>query len=179
MEPKDYGKALFEKKVLLAQSVKDCRNMYDYNEKFDICLAAAFEDSETDGSHFPLYDKIGGLVENLGKRLFIPNREIDLQWSVEKIYDIVQEIIIPSVELVIADVAIESTAGGMMLGRAYQTNTPVIFFYEKEKANLEATIFRSEVFSLIEYKTEEELLERLENSIKEYYKLIGDRNFKI
>ena len=148
--------------------IESYKDIYGYRKVFDICLATPFEPEETDGSRYGFYEKTSEKIGKLGKKIFVPHKEIDLNWPPAKIYDIIQEIIIPHSELVLCEIS-ASLAAGMMGGRAYQCKKPVIHFYRKG-AFLENIIFRLDVFDLIEYTQEKEALEKIKLSVEKFYK---------
>ena len=114
-------------------SIECIRRTWDYHERFEICLAAAFELFEASKKIFSLYDRISSELRNMGKKVFVPHKHINPDWSGPEIYDIVSEIIIPSSELVLADMGNESTAAGMMAAMAWQKAVPFMCFYRRGK----------------------------------------------
>jgi hypothetical protein len=152
------------------QKTAEYRTMYDYQKRFDLTLATAFELEERGNTRFDFYDRIGKAVNELGRTIFLPHREISLDWPPEKIHDIATEIVVPTSDLVIAYAGIPSSAGGVMVGAAYQNNVPVIYFYEKgREGNLSDICFRADVWALIEFETDEEAISRLREQIKYYF----------
>jgi len=166
--------------------VEGLRDIYDYREKFDVFLACTFESCERGNEKFDFYDKIGKVVESVGKKPYLPHKEIDLNWPAEKIYDIPNQIVIPSSDIVIGYLGVQSYAAGIMIGSAFNYRIPVSYLYEKE-SGLDAlkyqrtdlftgetqTVdpgFRGNIYDLIEFENEEEALEKLKLSLEVFYK---------
>jgi hypothetical protein len=142
--------------------------------KYQVCLATPFEDFEADVSRYPLYESIGKLMEQKGKKTFIPHRDIMDDWPDRKVYTEVNEVIIPSTELVIGDIGmrddgIGSTAVGMMITTALQHRIPLIFFYKQGRKIKDKELNLFYETPEIEYQTDKELLKRLETKVKEFF----------
>lgn len=176
----------------LTDKVEGLRNIYDYREKFDIVLACAFEPEERGNEKFDFYEKIGEVIKSLGKRPYLPHKEIDLNWPDGKIYDIPNSIVIPCSDIIVAYLGLQSLATGVMIGSAFNNKIPVSYLYEKE-VGLNALKYRSEefilteegvqqiktkiidpgwrgdIYDLIEFKNEEEALEKIKLSLKAFY----------
>lgn len=148
------------------------KEMYGIRNRFDIVLAVAFEPEEKGDIRFVFYDALGERIRRLGKTIYLPHREIDLGWPCEKIYDIVNEIVIPTSDLVLCYAGLPSTATGIMAGSAIKHRVPVIYFYERGRENNfdSNKLFRADVQDLIEFDNDEEALEKIEASVRAFYK---------
>lgn len=116
---------------LETKTIEELRDQFDYRKRFDVVLACAFEPEEKGNTKFELYNKIGKVVEGVGKRPFLPHTEINLEGAPRDIYTIINQIVIPTSDVVLCYLGLESTAGGIMLGSAIQNRIPIIFLYEK------------------------------------------------
>lgn len=172
------------------EEIEGLRDIFDFREQYDVVLACAFEPEEIDKKKikdaFNFYDSIGKIVEKISKRPYLPHREIDLNWTCGKIYSIPNNIVIPTSDIVLGYLGINSPAVGIMLGSAQTYGVPITYLYEdynyldrlKVKiTNLstgEESIkdegFKGEVYDLIEFKDEEELFSKLELSLRKFYK---------
>lgn len=170
------------------------RDMLDYHASFDVVLACPFEEVEIPDDNlriktFDFYDSIGDMVKKLGKRPYLPHREIDLNWEPRKIFRLVNEIVIPTCDIVLTDVHIPSHAAGIMMGSAVVCRIPMIYFYDEyadletlkvsviEISSLEAKSYikdwgfdsNTQVVDLIESRDNGEKLSKLEASLKKFY----------
>jgi hypothetical protein len=172
------------------------RDIYGFREGFDVALAAAFEPDVEPGcrERFGFYDEVGRVVERLGKRPFLPHRHVDLEWSPEKIVGIVNGIVIPTSDIVVAYLGVNSGAGGIMIGRAFQARVPVSYLYERSvglddlrcgiigvdpltgqsRVRISESGFKGDVYDLIEFEGDEEGLQKLELSLKRFYERAGN-----
>ncbi len=172
------------------QEIEGLRDIYGYHERYELVLAAAFEPDIDKGceKRFDFYDSLGEAASRLGKRMFLPHRHIDLEWPPEKILGIMA-IVIPSADLVVSYLGINSTTVGIMNGEANHSGIPISYIYEKEEdlGNLEVTMagmdtggrmktkiinpgFRGEVFDLIEFGDDDrEGIRKLEHSLRRFY----------
>lgn len=123
------------------------RDIFGYRENHDVVLACAFEECERGNERFDLYDRIGKVVEGLGKRPFLPHREIGLDWVPGKVYSIPNSIVIPTSDVVLAYLGLPSTAAGIMLGSAVQNGIPIIYLFENER-DFESLKVRMDTISL-------------------------------
>ncbi|MEK6873058.1 MAG: hypothetical protein AABW90_03540 [Nanoarchaeota archaeon] len=112
--------------------VRGLRDIYGYHDRFDVVLACAFESEEKGNEKFSFYDKIGGVIESIGKKPYIPHKEIDIKWPCEKIYDIPNKIVIPCSDIVIGYLEPQSLATGIMIGSALEHKISVSYLYEKK-----------------------------------------------
>ncbi|MEN9626265.1 MAG: hypothetical protein RL557_593 [archaeon] len=170
------------------------RDFFGFYKSFDVALACPFEDVEIPDDNlrrktFDFYDSIGNMVKKLGKRPYLPHREIDLNWEPRKIFRLVNEIVIPMCDIVLTDVHIPSHAAGIMMGSAVISRIPLIYFYDEyadletlkvnvtEISSLEAKSYikdwgfdsNTSVVDLIESQDNGEKLSRLEISLKKFY----------
>lgn len=144
-------------------------------EKYDVVLACAFEPEEIFYSHRDLidvlifYDNIGEIIQKIGKRPYLPHKEIDLGWDPSQMFSIPNEIVIPSADLVIGYLGINSTAAGIMIGSAQMFGIPLIYL-DHDNSNLEKDIgFKGLDYNLIEFSSEDDLLSKLELSLRKFY----------
>ena len=114
-------------------SVDRQRVVWKYYNEYDVALIGAFGPEERSEEALPLYEKIDELVTELGGNMFMPHRDIDEEWTHEKTYRIVNEIVIPTAEVCVAYVGIPSFAGGIMLQRARSESRPIIYLHEKDR----------------------------------------------
>lgn len=112
--------------------IRGLRDIYGYHDRFDVVLACAFELEEKGNEKFGFYDKMGGVTQSIGKKPYLPHKEIDLNWPPEKIYDITNKIVIPCSDIVIGYLGLQSLATGIMIGSAFKHKIPVSYFYEKK-----------------------------------------------
>ena len=108
------------------------RDIFGFTEEFDVVLSCAFEPEENGDTRFDLYNQIGDVVRSVGKRPYIPHREIDLKWPPEKVYSIPNSIVIPTSDVVLCYLGLSSTAAGIMLGSAIRNRIPIIYLIEKQ-----------------------------------------------
>ena len=162
------------------------RDILDYRDEFDVVLACAFEPEEKGPEKFNFYDKIGEAIEKIGKRPYLPHKEIDLNWPPEKIYDIPNSIVIPCSDIVIGYLGLQSNAAGIMIGSAFKNKIPVSYLYEKEigldslkfeltnlttgKTEIKDLGWKGEIYDLIEFEDENEALEKLRLSLEAFYR---------
>lgn len=118
---------------LYTETTKGLRDIFGFRDTFDIFLSCPFESSEKGNTKFAFYDKIGEVVRRIGKRPYLPHREINLQWPCEKIYTIPNSIVIPTSDVVLCYLGLPSTAAGIMLGSAVNNRIPIIYLFEKEE----------------------------------------------
>ncbi len=82
------------------------RDIVGYWNEFDVVLSAPFRDRTRDTSmfedRFPFYERIGAVVSDLGKSVFLPHRDLDCSQPIERQYAQLYDIIIPSSKLEIA-----------------------------------------------------------------------------
>lgn len=169
--------------------IKGLRDIFDYRENFDVFLSCCFDKSEKGEEKFELYDRIGEVVKNLGKRIFLPHREIRLDWVSGKVFSIPNSIIIPTSDLVLCYLGLESTDTGIMLASASINKIPIIYLFENDKdfdklkAGLSIISLQNEVvdrgiFNTRDYTDKLEYesvninngnLTNLENCIKRFY----------
>ena len=109
------------------------RDIFGFRETFDIVLACAFEPEEKGNTKYELYEAIGEVIRKIGKKPYLPHREIDLQWPCEKIYTIPNKIVIPTSDLVLCYLGISSLAAGIMMGSAINHSIPIIYLFEKQE----------------------------------------------
>lgn len=169
--------------------IEGLRDIYDFRKCYDVVLACAFEPEEIGRDKikkvFSFYDSIGEIVEKIDKRPYLPHKEIDLSWPCEKIYSIPNSIVIPTSDIVLGYLGINSLAAGIMLGSAQLCEIPITYLYEdynnldRLKVNItnlstgeesiKDFVFKKEVYDLIEFKNEEECFSKLELSLKKFY----------
>ncbi len=111
------------------------RDEHEYDRRFDIVLAAAFEECEKGNEKFELYEKIAAVARRADRAIFLPHKEIEKDWKPEKVYAVTNEIVIPTSDLMIAYLGLQSTAAGIMMQRAAFNGVPIIAFCESR--NLE------------------------------------------
>lgn len=172
-------------------SKKELIKNYDFRKRYDVVLACAFEPCEIFQSRrelmevFEFYEKIGGVIEKIDKRPYLPHKEINLEWDPEMIYSVPNDIVIPNADIVIGYLGINSTAAGIMLASAQIRRIPISYLYHdyndieklkvgtydlfSKKFSEEDMGFKNEVYDLIESKEEKELLEILELSLRKFY----------
>lgn len=166
--------------------VRGLRDIYGYYENFDVVLACAFEPEEKGNEKFDFYDKIGEVIEGIEKKLYMPHKEIDLNWPCEKIYDIPNEIVIPCSDIVVAYLGLQSHATGIMTGSAFDNKIPVSYLYEKKvgldslkcqltnlstgRTQIVDPGWKGEIYDLIEFENEDEALSKLKLSLDAFYR---------
>jgi hypothetical protein len=152
-------------------STEGYRLIYGYNSQFDVVIAGAFEECERGPEVFELYDAIGEVVRSIGKRPFLPNRDIDLGWMNEQIYDIPNEIVIPTSDIVLCYAGLPSSAAGMMAGSAIFNKIPLVYFFDNARGkNLDSPkLFAGRILDLIEFKDNDECCGKLEAFLKQFY----------
>lgn len=115
------------------KTTKGLKDIFGFRDEFDVVLACAFEPEEKGYAKFELYDRIGNLLRKIGKRPYLPHREIDLQWPCEKVYSIPNSIVIPTSDVVLCYLGLPSIARGIMVGSAIQNRIPIIYLFEEQK----------------------------------------------
>ena len=166
--------------------VRGLREIYGYHNKFNIVLACAFEPEEKGNEKFDFYNKIGEVIDSIGKKPYLPHKEIDINWPPEKIYDIPNSIIIPCSDIVIGYLGLQSLATGIMIGSAFEHKIPVSYFYEKKvgldslkcqltdlstgKTKIVDPGWKGEIYDLIDFENEDEALSKLKLSLEAFYK---------
>ena len=150
---------------------KFLREQYNYTKVFGVGLLADFEGPQAE-SRFDFYNKIGTAIKSLEKRLFLPHVEVPEDWGPKKVYDIVNEIVVPSLDLALFYGGLASADTGMMLQRATREGIPVICFYEKERADQVATLTRdlTTCVDTIIFEDETRGIERLKEAVAKFYK---------
>jgi len=173
------------------RGIKYLNKCYDFRKNYDVVLACAFFPSEIFYFKKDLkevhefYDKIGQLIRNIGKRPYLPHKEIDLEWETEKVDSVINNIIIPNSDIVIGYLGIDSNLVQTMLYSAQRNRVQIIYLYNdseslerlkneldslyKEKSLEKYIEFKKGVFELIESKDEKELLSKLELSLNRFY----------
>ncbi len=166
------------------------RDIFDFSERYDVVLACAFEPEEigkvSQRGIFNFYDSIGEVIKKIGKRPYLPHKDIDLKWPNEKIYSIPNSIVIPTSDIVLGYLGINSLAAGIMLGSALTNSIPISYIYSDYEdlqrfkvriidlpsgvERVEDFGFKREVYDLIEFKDRDECFSKLEASLKKFYK---------
>ncbi len=109
------------------------RDIFGFREKYDVVLACAFEPEEKGHTKFKLYDRIGEIIEKIGKKPYLPHQELSLEWSQEKIYSIPNSIVIPTSDILLAYIGLNSSAAGVMIGSAINNKIPIVYLYEEKE----------------------------------------------
>jgi len=174
------------------EEIPGVRDILDYRKSFDVFLACDFE-SQNGKQRIPFYERIGEIIFGLGKRPFLPHREIDLKEDPGKLVSIIQGIVIPSSDIVLAYLGGEPMSTGMMMGWASAKGIPLSYLYHENSQALEGlkvglvsidTKKRKtktrvvdmgfhrgvEVYDLIEFGSDNEALIKIESSLKAFYK---------
>ncbi len=160
-----------------SRRVEYLRREYNYNNVFDVVLAAPFEPEVENGceSKFSFYDEIGDAVRKLGKRIFMPHRELLLSWSVYKIYNVANEIVIPSSDIMLCYMGIESTAAEMMVAKAQLTGIPVVYFFEKYLNRKVPVLANGDEplgkVSIIKFDSDKDGIDKLVENLNRFYEI--------
>ena len=140
-------------------------------ERYEIVLAAPFEDCETDGHKFPFYEKLEHSLSMFEKRLFLPHKQLA---RLDNPFPVAEEAIRGS-ELVLIDTGIHSDAAGMMLQTAIDYSKPIISFRDlfdpydgKSDRILEGALNRVRA-KRIGYRRDEDGLGMIVGAIREFY----------
>ncbi len=150
--------------------VSHYRHMYGYFKEFDITLAAAFEPEEKGASKFPFYNDIGRVVESFGKTIFLPHKEIDLDWEPRKIYDVANRIVIPSSDLVLCYSGLPSTAAGIMIEHAYHIGKTLVLLHDKNEGIREAATM-VDFRGIIRFEDERQAIDMLKFYLERFYRI--------
>jgi len=172
------------------EEIRGLRDILDYRKQFDIYLACDFE-TDMGKSRIPFYEDIGKIMERLGKRTFLPHKELDLNEDPGRLVSIALGIVLPSTDIVLAYLGGESGSTGIVIGRALASNIPVSYLYEENGVGLESLKyglvsvdletgrtktrvidpgFRGEVYDLIEFKDDKEALKKIDASMRAFYR---------
>ena len=146
------------------------RRDYDYEKVFDVGLLAEFEGHVAEPK-FAFYDKIGEAIESLRKRVFLPHREVQPGWGPRQVYSIVNEIVVPSLDLALFYGGLAGADAGMMVQKATREGVPVICFYELEQRDQAATLTRplTTCVDTIIFENEARGIERLRSAVAKFY----------
>ncbi len=131
--------------------------------KYDFALLAAFEPCERGDSKYAFYNDIGALVERLGKRIFLPHRDMDLALDGTMMCAVAKEAIIHS-DLALCYTGLESTAAGIMLRYAQEVAIPIVIFREKNVP----PYYDCQGDAVIAFATQQQALEKIELFLKNY-----------
>lgn len=172
------------------EATEGLRDILDFRGQFDVFLACAFEECERGQTKFELYDRIGEVVRKIGKRPFLPHREIGLEWSGDVICPITKGIVIPTSDVVLCYLGLPSSAAGVFLARAVKTKAPFIYLFENPrdfeglKVRIDEGVLGSgtwdigfkdyrEIFKPLEFDAVNvfEGVSSLENSLRRFYRL--------
>jgi len=120
---------------------------------------------------FTFYDHVGDVIEKIGKKPYIPHKEIDFSWDCGKIYSISNSIVMPTCDAAVGYLGIPSTAAGIMIGRARTYVVPLIYLYNNESALREVLACSTNHISYdcIQYSDENDCLKKLETSLRSFY----------
>jgi len=149
----------------------DYREEYGYMKEFQISLGTAFKRDPND-PRFDFYDNLADALEDLGKKTFVPYRDINHGWSKKKIRDIITNIVVPSSDLVLADVKIPDYISELIVSRASELEIPFISFFtnfsyeEARKLLLRCRLIEKEC-SLEELQREWEVVKRIAGRVVE------------
>ncbi len=151
-------------------SQESLRHVYNYWDMFDVALIADFE-SERAKEKFDFYEKIGEAVTSIGKRIFLPHKHIEGTWEPEKVYAVPNNILIPSLDLVLFYAGLAHTDPGIMVQRAAHAGIPVLCFYNISEGEEAYTITKplTTCIDTIIYENETRAVERIKETVKKFY----------
>ena len=112
------------------KEIRGLRDILDYRKQFDVYLACDFETTQGK-SRIPFYEDIGKIIERLGKRVFLPHRELDLNEDPGRLVAIALGVVLPSSDIVLAYLGGESGSTGIVIGRAGGLDIPVTYLYQE------------------------------------------------
>lgn len=151
--------------------VTKLRNYYGYRDRFDIVLACAFEECEQGAKNFGFYDKIGDIAKGYGRRIFLPHKNINPEWDASKTYEVVNRIVVPESDLMIAYLGVQSTAAGIMMMSAKAESVPIIGVCESESMENLFEMRRKyiEFWKIVSFEDEKRGLASLGKAIGSFY----------
>jgi len=109
--------------------IQDFRDLWDYRKEFDVVLGTPFNVRSSNYSKFIFYNKLGKEIEDLGKRVFIPYRDINPEWSRKKVRDIVSKIVVPLSELVLVDAKAPQYVYDLIVTKADKLEIPLTLYF--------------------------------------------------
>lgn len=153
-------------------SQENLRHIYNYWDVFDIALLADFE-SERAKKRFDFYDKIGEAVASIGKRIFLPHKHIESTWEPEKVYAVPNNILIPSLDLVLFYAGLAHADPGIMVQRAVHAGIPVLCFYNISEREEASTLTRplTTCIDTIIYENEARAVEKIKEAVQDFYEI--------
>ena len=107
------------------------------------------------------------MICTLGKKAFLPHREVADNWTDSQVYNVINRIVIPSSELVLGYLGIPDVDTGMMLQNAIRFQKPVILFYE-DGIDHHKEVRINPTISPIVFRTDNEALEKLEKALRDF-----------
>jgi len=155
-------------------TIRDFRKKYRYQEGSDVFLASPYNEHDKEKRGF--YRDLSKRFERLGKRLFIPSRNLNLKWPQERLQEIVNRIIIPSSDLVLSfseqyptnegpEISITPEVSYRMVSRAYELEIPVVHLIK-----INHFLIPDNRYTMIAYKNNSEILEKLEDLLVKFYR---------
>ena len=111
------------------------RSLVDDVQSYDVFILHDIDSKQT-RERIPLYNEIGSLCERLGHKAFIPYRFVGFPDDPKEMrprdtYVLINDIMLPQVSLVIADIGVNSISAGMIDGHAKSLGKDQIYFYER------------------------------------------------
>lgn len=157
-----------------SEEVLSYRTKYSYNKSFDVALLTSFE-PEDGVDKYSFYENIADTVRKLGKSVFVPHIDISLKWGDRKIYNVINNIILPTSDIAISHIGIEySSAVDTMNVNAQFNKIPLICIKEKSsKAKINLLTFGPKILgtvNFIEFESERDCIDKLVENLKRFYK---------
>lgn len=115
------------------EETEGLRDIFDFRKRYDIILAGDYEiEKEKSKKRLDLYENIKEKIEKVSKRAYIPNKDLEESWSPDKTYIVLNNIIIPTSDLVLSYLGLTSIATCIMTSHAAKNNIPIAYLYEKQ-----------------------------------------------
>ncbi len=158
-----------------SKEIELLRHEYYFYKKFDVALITNFESNDGGTDRFPFFDSIGAAIEKLEKKVFLPHRELSIDWQPNKIYNVANGIVIPTVDIALCYYGIESIAVGIMAARAQLSKVPLTYFWE-ESLDKRAPVlsFGSRPVgsvNIFRFRTDKECIDLIVEKLNKFYEI--------
>ena len=142
------------------------REFIPKSDGFKVVLATPIHDFGDDFYRRPLYERVADAITGLGARVFLPHRDIGRDRPITRVYHHIHDFVIPSCDLVLADIGADRHGYGSSEVRAMIQTAANKFVYKDGAARVayfwegkKRTLNPHPTDSQINYDTAEELIE--------------------
>ncbi len=154
-------------------------------EEYDTVLAHCI-DSEESKQKALFYDSIAAAVERAGHSCFVPYKHVGWPGDPDEkdprnTYVLINDVMIPSADLVIVYLGIPSTSLGMMLGSVLSTGRNALYLVERDaplEPKVDALVHHDPKLGIhkdyrkvgvIEFDSEDQAVQELEGAVRSHF----------